>query len=107
MSRKKNSRKKATVDLRVQNSRMVVKMNQPCRLLADVADRGRETHHQEQTEGIVEHGGSAVVSLDNSRLDVETTGGQDDSEGDPETTIRGQSSGTKSVTDSHFPEKTM
>ena len=25
-----NSRKKATVDLRVQNSMMVVKMNQPC-----------------------------------------------------------------------------
>jgi hypothetical protein len=30
------------VDLRVQNSRMVVKMNQPCGLLATVADRGQK-----------------------------------------------------------------
>lgn len=71
---------------------------------AEQQDGGEdEPAHQEQTEGIVKHGGATLVGSDKSRLDVEATGGQDNSEGDPETTIRGQSSGTKSVTDSHFP----
>jgi len=34
---------------------------------------------------------------------LETAGGEDDAESDPETTIRGESSGTKGVSDGHFP----
>lgn len=34
---------------------------------------------------------------------METAGGEDDAEREPETTIRGESSGTKGVSDGHFP----
>lgn len=72
---------------------------------AEQQDGGEdEPAHEEKTEGVLEHGGLATVGFDESFLDVETTGGQDNGEGDPETTIGGQSSGTKGVTDSHFPE---
>jgi hypothetical protein len=39
MSRVKNNRKKATVDLRVQMSRIKVKMNQPYVLLANIPQK--------------------------------------------------------------------
>lgn len=45
------------------------------------------TYHEEQTEGVIEHGSGAVVRLRERRLDVEPTGGQDDGKRQPETTI--------------------
>lgn len=60
MSRKKNRRKKATVDLRVQNRRIVVKINQPfedgCqRQVHNENMTDNTTHHQEKTERVGEH----------------------------------------------------
>lgn len=62
----------------------------------------QKTYHQEKTHGVIEFG-SITACLAESLTDLEPTGGQDDSEGDPETTVGGESSSTKSVTDSHFP----
>lgn len=78
---------------------MKVKMNQPWDLLVGCSWwEGVKVgaYHQEQT-----HRGQELVLQ--GRLDLEPTGGQDDSEGEPETTIRRQSSSTESVSDSHFP----
>lgn len=62
----------------------------------------QKTYHQEKTHGVIEFG-SITACLAESLTNLEPTGGQDDSEGDPETTVGGESSSTKSVTDSHFP----
>lgn len=69
------------------------------RLRVDAIWKGL-TYHQEQTEGIVEFGG---VCGQQFVFDLKSTGGQNNGEGEPEATVRGQSSCTKSVTDSHFP----
>lgn len=61
-----------------------------------------KAYHQEKTHGVIEFG-RITACLAESLANLEPTGGQDDSEGDPETTVGGESSGTKSVTDSHFP----
>ena len=58
-------------------------------------------YHEIQSHRVVEHAGTAG-SLDRFG-DLEPTGGQDDGERDPETAVRGQSSGTEGVSDSHFP----
>jgi hypothetical protein len=90
---------------------MVVKMNQPCLRLVNVShSQGHcdkiaqleRTYHQEETHGVIEFGG-VIRGCAKRLFDLESTGGQDDSESEPETTVRGQSSGTESVTNSHFP----
>lgn len=63
-----------------------------------------KTYHQEQTEGVVE---VLTARATQARRNLEPTGGQDDSEREPETTIRRQSSSTKGVTNSHFPAKAL
>lgn len=60
------------------------------------------THHEEQAERVSEHGQIAVLAHQGF-LDLEATRGEDNADRDPETTVRGQSSGTKSVANSHFP----
>lgn len=54
-------------------------------------------YHQIEAEDVVES--VAVVSAS----DFETTGGEDDSSANPETTVRRESSSTKGVSDGHFP----
>jgi hypothetical protein len=69
---------------------------------AEEQDGGEdEPAHQEQTHRIIEEVGTAIRL--ERRHDLEAARSQDDSESDPETTIRRQSSGTESVSDSHFP----
>ena len=62
-----------------------------------------QAYQQVQSHRVVKHGGATGGF--NRRLDLEPTGGQDDSESEPETTVGGESSSTESVTDSHFPKK--
>lgn len=69
---------------------------------AEQQDGGEdEPAHQEQTHGVIEEVGTTILL--ERRHDFEAARSQDNSEGNPETTIRGQSSGTKGVTDGHFP----
>lgn len=91
-----------------------MKMNQPCYDIVSGASftmslvkkrqgsDAKKTYHQEKTHGVIEFG-RIVACLAESLANLEPTGGQDDSEGDPETTVGGESSSTESVTDSHFP----
>lgn len=70
---------------------------------AEQQDGGEdEPAHQEQTHRVIEEVGTTVLL--ERRHNFEATGSQNNSEGNPETTVRGQSSGTKSVSDSHFPD---
>ena len=87
MSRVKNRRKKATVDLRVQRTRMKVKMNQPWILSAQCSFRGHFiiTYHQVETKAIKES--LCALASDDALLNLESAGGEDDGKGDPETTI--------------------
>jgi len=62
------------------------------------------THHQEKTEGVQERGGAVRRQ---SGFDLETAGGQDDGDGDPETTVGRERRGTESVADRHFPRFTV
>lgn len=69
---------------------------------AEEQDGGEdEPAHQEQTHRVIEEVGTAI-RLERTH-NLKAARSQDDSESDPETTVRGQSSGTESVTDSHFP----
>lgn len=73
--------------------------------LVEKRNRGhKKTHHQEKTHGVIELG-RIIAGLAESLTNLEPTGGQDDSEREPETTVGGESSSTESVTDSHFPKK--
>jgi hypothetical protein len=67
-----------------------------------ILKRDGKTHEQEETEGVVEWGG-ITACLAKSLADLESTGSQDDSESEPETTVGRESGGTKGVTDGHFP----
>lgn len=59
-----------------------------------------EPAHQEESESVVESSrGTATVGRD----DVEATGSQDDREGNPETTVGGESSSTESVAAGNLP----
>lgn len=60
-----------------------------------------QAYQQVQSHRVVKHGGATGGF--NRRLDLEPTGGQDNGERDPETSVGGQSSGTEGVSDSHFP----
>lgn len=51
-----------------------------------------------ESNGVVE-----VVLVGVSVTNGESTGGQDDGERDPESTVRGERGGTKGVADGHFP----
>lgn len=69
MSSEKKREKKATVDLRVQSTKSVVKMNQPCSdvLAKDSSSgyccvEGESSYHQVETEFIVES--SSAFSLE-------------------------------------------
>lgn len=72
---------------------------------ANEQDEGKdEPAHQEQTERIGEVvDASSITSV--GSLDVEATRSQNNGESNPETTVGGESSGTKSVSNSHFPRK--
>ena len=59
------------------------------------------TYHEEDTD-FVEQTGSLVSRLD-GRFDRESTGSDDDGEGDPEATVRRESGRTKGVAHGHFP----
>ena len=91
MSSEKKREKKATVDLRVQSTKSVVKMNQPCSdvLVTDSSSgsccvEGDNSYYQVETKFIVE--GSGACSL-KCRFNLEATGCKDDAKGDPETTV--------------------
>ena len=93
---------------------MVVKINQPCEDIVSGMnscalsilwkEKDARTYHQEKTHGVIELG-RITAGLAESITNLEPTGGQDDSERDPKTTVGGESSSTKSVADSHFPIK--
>lgn len=69
---------------------------------AEQQDGGEdEPAHQEQTHRVIEEVGTTILL--ERRHNFEAARSQDNSEGNPETTVRGQSSGTKGVSDSHFP----
>jgi hypothetical protein len=61
------------------------------------------SYHQEDTQRVIEHGRAAFIGRYESGLNIKSTGGEDDGESNPETTIRRQSSGTKRVSNGHFP----
>jgi len=70
---------------------------------ADQQDGGEdEPAREEEAKGVVE-----VVGVRGGRLvccyNAEAAGGEHDADGDPETTVGGESSGTKGVSYSHFP----
>lgn len=69
---------------------------------AEEQDGGEdEPAHEEQTHRVIEEVTTAILLERGHNLEAARS--QDDSESDPETTVRGQSSGTESVSDSHFP----
>lgn len=69
---------------------------------AEKQDEGEdEPAHEIETHGVEEV--RLVAALSKALLDAKAARGEDDGEGDPETTVRGESSSTESVTDSHFP----
>lgn len=71
---------------------------------AEQQDGGEdEPAHQVQTERVVVHRGLATSFLFQRRHDFKATGGQDNRERQPETSVRRQGSSTESVTNSHFP----
>ena len=68
---------------------------------AEQEDEGEdEPAHQVQAEGVEE---GSFAELDERRLDLKAAGGEDDGEGDPETSVGGECGGTESVADGHFP----
>ena len=101
MSRVKNNRKKATVDLRVQMSRIKVKMNQPYILLANIPQKKRLPHHQVKTKGVVKWVRAGFCEC---FLNVKATRGKDNGEGDPETSERREGCSAEGVSHCHFPE---
>lgn len=67
-----------------------------------------EAYHQEQAHCVIEsRGPSAARRSAGGELpgNIETAGSEGDTEGNPESTIRGQGGGTEGVSDSHFPMK--
>lgn len=74
----KKRRKKATVDLSVQISKMKVKMNHPCEFLVSSCSasgvKGSTTHHQVETERLGKCVGAVSAEGVN---DVEPAGSQD------------------------------
>lgn len=67
-----------------------------------------ETHHQEQAHCVIERRGRSAVGRSAGGEcpgNIESARREGDSEGNPESTIRGQRGGTKGVSDSHFPMK--
>lgn len=64
--------------------------------------REDEPAGEEEAEGVVE-----VVDVRGARLvrgsDVEATGGEHDTDGDPEASVGGESCGTEGVSYGHFP----
>lgn len=59
-----------------------------------------EPTHKVQAEGVEE---GSLADLSKTGLDGETTGGQNDGERQPETSVGGEGGSTESVADSHFP----
>ena len=60
------------------------------------------TYHQEDAEGIKESSLTAILSSQ-ARDDLKATRSKDDSDSDPETTVRRERSSTEGVANSHFP----
>lgn len=63
-------------------------------------EREDEPSHQVEAEGVKERAFSKRYKI---ALNVEASWSEDDGEGEPEATVRRESSGTESVSDSHFP----
>jgi hypothetical protein len=63
-----------------------------------------EPAHEEETEGVEECG---FAALHECRFDLEASGGQDDGEGEPETSVGGEGGGTEGVTYGHFPLRVL
>ena len=103
MSRVKNRKKKATVDLRVQIKSRVVKMNQPCVHaldLIEVTAHFEETYHQVEAKGVVK--GQLVIGSQ-AGDDVEPARSKDDRSTNPESSVRRQRCRTKGVANGHLP----
>jgi hypothetical protein len=81
----KKRKKNATVDFSVRIRSKKVKMNQPCeechQRIAPQAQASKSSYHQVNSESSQKLGPLEL-------LDLETTGSQDDSSTDPETTVR-------------------
>lgn len=60
------------------------------------------TYHEVKTEFVIESGGTHSLE---SRYDVKPAGCEDDGEREPETAVRRERSGTKGVSDGHFPTR--
>lgn len=60
-----------------------------------------ETYEEEEAKGVVK-GRRSAFGFD-GRGDLESTGGQDDGEGKPESTVGRERRGTEGVADGHFP----
>lgn len=58
-------------------------------------------YHEEEAEGVEK--GKLALLAHVCLLDLEATGCQDDSEGEPETAVRGEGGGTEGIADGHFP----
>ncbi len=70
-----------------------------------VGSMGCGDYHKEEAEGVVELRCAAAFAGFEGGDDLEAAGGEDDAEGDPESAIRGESGGTKGVSDCHFPDE--
>jgi hypothetical protein len=55
-------------------------------------------YHQEETESEIE-----MLGIGIGANNIEAAGGEHNCEGDPESTIRGESCGTERVSNRHFP----
>ena len=60
-------------------------------------------YHQEESERVVELRSATAFAGFEGRDDSEAAGGEDDAKRDPETPVRGESSGAEGVSDRHFP----
>lgn len=58
------------------------------------------TYKQKETERVQEHGAGATAECGD---DTKATRSKGNANGDPETTVGGERSGTEGVSDSHFP----
>ena len=61
------------------------------------------TDHQKEAERVIEHGRGTVACGFEGIHHLESARSKNDGERDPESTVRGQSRGAKSVPDRHFP----
>lgn len=91
--------------LSVQARQRVVKIHQDYTGLATSliyhTKRKRDKYHQPETSYVVDT--SCAVGLLNICNDIEAARGEDDAVGDPESTVRGERSRSKGVSNGHFP----